>query len=123
MAEYIEREAVLNDLRDSYHELQKIYNGLRYDEERAICGGQLSTFLECILRLKDAPAADVVEVKRGRWENIVYNPVLRKMEATCSSCKVRGEIRVKGNCCGFVVPNSDFCPECGADMREVNDAN
>lgn len=73
--------------------------------------------------VEDFDAADVVERKRGRWENIVYDPVLRKMEATCSYCACRGEVRVKANCCGFVVPDSSFCPTCGADMREVNDAN
>lgn len=107
MAEYIERDALLEDIQAA------VDNG----GMGAVIAGTLKRYV------KRVPAADVVEVKRGRWENIVYNPVLKKMEATCSSCMCRGEIRVKGNCCGFVVPNSDFCPHCGADMREVDDAN
>ena len=36
MAEYIEREALLNDLRGSYNDLMQIYKELNYDEERQI---------------------------------------------------------------------------------------
>lgn len=65
-------------------------------------------------------AADVVERKRGEWVDVVFDPVWKKMKATCTSCSHRGEIRVKSNYCGFVVPDSDFCPNCGADMRGEN---
>ena len=64
MAEYIEREALAADLRGSYEELRNIYNGLRFDEERRICSAELNSFMECIIRVKNAPAADVVEVVR-----------------------------------------------------------
>jgi hypothetical protein len=64
MAEYIEREALLADLRGSYEELRNIYNGLHYDEERQICSAELASFMECIMRVKEAPTADAVEVVR-----------------------------------------------------------
>ena len=67
------------------------------------------------------PAADVVERKHGEWVDVVFDPVWKKMKATCTSCSHRGEIRVKSNYCGFVVPDSDFCPSCGADMRGESD--
>lgn len=67
----------------------------------------------------DTTAADVVERKRGEWVDVVYDPVWKKMKATCTSCLCRGEVRAKRNGCGFAVPDSDFCPNCGADMREV----
>ena len=47
------------------------------------------------------PAADVREVKRGKWE--VHYPL-----ATCSVCGNTMEI----------VTQLNFCPNCGADMRE-----
>ena len=62
--EYIEREALKQDLKESYDRLREIYYGLTYDEDKQICAGQLTTFTEAILRVKDAPAADVVEVVR-----------------------------------------------------------
>ena len=67
------------------------------------------------------PAADVVERKRGEWVDVVYNPVWGKMKATCNSCQCRGEVRVKSNYCGFAVPDSNFCPNCGADMSGAED--
>jgi hypothetical protein len=59
----------------------------------------------------DAPAADVVERKRGEWKYIGGD------EWCCS-------------CCGFVASTegrwepmmAKFCEECGADMREVDHA-
>lgn len=70
--EYIEREALLDDLRESYHELIEIYNGLTYDVDKTACRAELSAFIECILRVKGFPAADVVEGVRCKdckfWE-------------------------------------------------------
>ena len=64
--EYIEREALKEDLKESYERLRAIYDSLTYNEDKQICAGQLTTFTEAILRVKEAPAADVVEVVRCR---------------------------------------------------------
>lgn len=64
--EYIEREALLEDLRESCQELKEIYNGLTYDVDKTACRAELGTFMECIFRVEDFPAADVVEVVRCR---------------------------------------------------------
>jgi len=115
MAEYIEREALKSELQESYNDLLKIYHGLKYDEEKRICAGQVSTFLECILRVKDAPAADVVEVKRGRWVMTLYattskrGRVISNKKFACSECGYSNGRK-----------QSNFCPNCGADMREVD---
>lgn len=66
MAEYIEREALKADIRESYLKLQKIYETLRYERERDICSGELGTFCEILMRIKDFPAADVAPVVRCR---------------------------------------------------------
>ena len=62
------------------------------------------------------PSADVAPVVHAEWLDIVFDPIWRSMKATCSHCMVRGEVRVKSNECGFAVPDSDFCPSCGAKM-------
>ena len=62
--EYIEREALKEDLKESYDRLRAIYYGLTYDEEKQLCERQLATFIEAILRVKEAPAADVAPVVR-----------------------------------------------------------
>ena len=67
-------------------------------------------------RLNNVPTVDAVEVVHGQWIDIQFNPILKSMVATCSHCKVRGNVRVKSNECGFAVPDSDYCPNCGALM-------
>lgn len=62
--EYIEREAVKADLQESYEGLKNIYKVLKHDEERRIAEAQLAVITEAILRVKDAPAADVIEADR-----------------------------------------------------------
>ena len=83
--------------------------------------GNLS-FVACEIKqgfadmVNEAPTVDAVEVVHAEWRDIVFDPMWRSMSATCSHCKVRGEVRVKSNECGFVVPDSDYCPHCGAKM-------
>lgn len=90
----IDANALKDDLRESYNALKKIYDRLEHNEDRAICGGQLSTFLEAILRVKEAPAVDAV-------------PVVR-----CGKCKHYEPCEGgKDYCCwhGSGVVENDFC--------------
>jgi hypothetical protein len=64
MAEYIERETLLDSLRESRKALQEICKGLKLPVEKQICDAQILTFQECILRAKEQPTADVVPVVR-----------------------------------------------------------
>ena len=86
MAEYIEREAAI-----------KRFNFAVLD-----CLGMEPTIRagDIIKALESIPAADVREVKRGKWvynddDNIPY----------CSECIMPQDIEC------------NFCPNCGADMR------
>lgn len=106
MDEYIEREALAEDLRGSYEELRKIYNGLRYDEERRICSSELTSFMECIIRVKEAPTADVVEVRHGSWKRLPFGMFF------CSECR---ELQKKRR----FLPN--YCHQCGAKMDGKGD--
>lgn len=92
--EYIEREAAIS-------KIQSIQGPILSREVRA---------------LRELPAADVVEVVHAEWIDIRFDPMWRSMLATCSHCKVRGEVRVKRNECGFAVPDSNHCPNCGERM-------
>lgn len=50
--------------------------------------------------IESQPTTDVAEVKRGEWKqtNITFNPY-------CSNCK------------NYNVIKTNYCPNCGADMR------
>lgn len=64
----------------------------------------------CLHEIGNIPAADVREVKRGRWINQGTDSEI------CSACGSRFYISAL-----FAVginDEPDFCPNCGADMRE-----
>ena len=66
---------------------------------------------EIMARLKAIPAADVKPVMRGKWIDTCVR------DWTCSVCK--GKIDKVRHVDGYYykdLPN--FCPDCGADMRE-----
>lgn len=58
----------------------------------------------CIKFCQSIPAADVAELKRGRW---ILNQNISEPLFKCSSCGT-AQVRV-----------SRYCPECGAKMDEV----
>lgn len=65
------------------------------------------TWAKAICVLHDMPAADVAQVRHGRWEFLGPNMLNRGcMCGTCSACKVRSE---------YIV-NTGLCPNCGAKM-------
>jgi len=74
-----------------------------------------------IKKLEEQSTADVVERKRGKWI-IKDNPGTGWYRVTCSECgeDVTSTIPVIG-----FFPNAkpiwNFCPDCGADMREETD--
>ena len=89
MAEYIKKDELLKFKADVYDE----DGHLLY----AVPTG-------CIVAM---PPADVAPVRRGRWEFLGPNSLIRDcMCGTCSVCKVR---------CKYIV-NKNLCPNCGAKM-------
>ena len=99
--EYIEREALKEDLKESYERLRAIYDSLTYNEDKQICAGQLTTFTEAILRVKEASAADVAEVRHGRWLCVDTDT---EQFFLCNRCKKKEYWE------------SNYCPNCGAKM-------
>lgn len=112
MVEYINREAILTSLSESYDALKNIYNRLEYEDEKAICKGQLVTFTEAMLRIKEQPAADVAPVVLGRWIEYKYETVSvargRKIHNTKNHCSVCHESNGR--------KKTNYCSNCGAKM-------
>ena len=59
----IDADALKSDLIESKEKLWEIYNGLTHHIDKQICGGQIGSFVEAILRIKDAPTVDAVPVE------------------------------------------------------------
>ena len=89
MKEYIERVTALNAL----------IRALGYCQ----CANDVITRI---------PAADVAEVRHGRWEFLGPNRLNRNcMCGTCSACHVRSK---------YIV-NTAICPNCGARMDKEDE--
>ena len=100
MSEYIERGALLKGLKEDHDNLmqdpeisstKKWHEAILYDRVRRI--------------VENAPTADVVEVKRGKWK------LHKNGSGTCDQCRFTQ----------YDVWDFDtwqnFCGHCGADMR------
>ena len=95
MAEYIEREIIVNLLRDEAKRGATPYHIGLYAAARV---------LEAI------PAADVRPVVRGRWK--LDSDPGEPWRYVCNICGEKTKDTVMGK------PRANFCPNCGADMRE-----
>lgn len=93
MKEYISREVANNALR----ECVRAYPNSFYN------GIEVSR-----TAIRKLPAADVREVVRGKW---IDHQQGRWVYAKCSECETVHDVR------------SNFCPNCGADMRGEADGN
>ena len=101
MTEYIEREAISEEIRKFYYKNPPNFS---YGEgfDRGLDRAQRA--------ILDAPAADVVEVVHGQWEwdtEDIYR---------CSNCTEKSHVKeVMGH------PEWDYCPNCGAKMDGDDD--
>ena len=99
MKEYIERETVLE-------RLAKVDMDTYYGFTAAVQFG-VNHAIQCI---KEAPAADVAEVRHGRWEP--GNPI----------CPVCGENKFKDlDADVWADWQPKFCPNCGARMGKEDE--
>ena len=91
MSKYIDRAALKRELAP-------------YEEN------DFSQQMDVILAIVDAqPAADVAEVRNGRWETAPCNGVY---DMRCSACGFAPGIRFY---------SSDYCPNCGARMGKEDE--
>ena len=105
MAEYIEREALIENLS-----LMAKYQ----------IGERQQGILGVIQTIKMWKTADVVEVKRGKWKDTkaivgINNATLDFEIGNADRCSLCGEDFLA------VRPRYNFCPNCGADMRGNNE--
>lgn len=106
MAEYIDRDAFLEQQRAWYckdcNRRKNTRGEFVYEIGEGMCRAcDIGTMLDAV---EDYPAADVVERKAGKWRR--YSPLTDTFEC---------------NQCGYQVIDKEFrtnfCPNCGADMR------
>jgi hypothetical protein len=98
MAEYIERERLQEAFNADLQHLQSI------DEH---------TVNLVLIEIDEAPAADVAEVKHGKWVDVPLN-----MDPSYFAYKYN--LRKKCSVCKYAMPyeypNFNICPNCGATM-------
>ena len=95
MTDYIDREAVMQKFADHV----KRSNNSDF--------APMPTWNQAVQIVEDFPAADVREVKRGKWIISKSPSVYHSDRFTCPYCDYDVDC----------VP-TNFCPNCGADMRE-----
>ena len=106
MGDYIEREAAIEAVKK-----ERDYTGkFTFEEEHAWAVGFQQGITFALSDVSAIPAADVREVKRGKWT------LHKDGSATCSVCKF-----VQNS--AWDLDNWDnFCHHCGADMRPQEEA-
>ena len=112
MAEYIEREAISEEIRKYYYKNPPNFS---YGEgfDRGLDRAQRA--------ILDAPSADVAPVRHGRWifgKDLPYSwgqIPKNKYHLYCSECLEQAFNRSEDNDPDFDVDTS-YCPNCGAKM-------
>ena len=100
MKEYIERAVAVQELEVLRQEYEM------HDD----CDELVAR--RCRDALSAVPAADVAEVRHGRWEFLGPNRLIKScMCGTCSYCHVRS----------VYIVNTAICPNCGARMDKEGD--
>lgn len=101
MDEYISREVVIKKIAEV--------------QDKATTGTEDVAYYRAIKIIRETPAADVQPVKRGKWkrDDNGYDTYIE-----CSRCGMSLSI------CDYEASEwrevMNFCPDCGADMRETN---
>ena len=104
MAEYIEREAAIEAVE------AQCVDGKMYGRDDG--EGTLVDAYDIIDAISDAPAADVVEVRHGRWDEVYGSDTIR-----CSCCRKRLDAYYAD---GVPFFDPDYCPNCGTRMDGGN---
>ncbi len=99
MADYISRDAAKDAISEWLMKALHPENMSSYSE------GERAAYRTALSEIADLPAADVRPVVRAKWTST----------GRCSNC---------GNPVAFALKEDgwhlgDFCPKCGADMREA----
>lgn len=105
MNRYIDADWIIQKLERWRGQLAETYGE---NDEYVLCLG------EVLMKLDDAPTADVRENVRGEWLDYWDNPIKYyfdgRYSAHCSVCGYHPEYEEE-------MRSANFCPNCGADMR------
>lgn len=102
MAEYIERETLINACKKIIHD--------RWNETTAPVSWS-HAYADFIDDIKEQPTADVAPVRHGQWVKEKKDVLIHWH---CSACR---------ECYFLEEPNAKYCPNCGARMDGDADAN
>ncbi|MBP5720439.1 MAG: hypothetical protein J6W82_05185 [Bacteroidales bacterium] len=108
MSDYISREASLRYLNDIW--LTATPDGRTAEEDKPIAVARCMGLNDAMDAIKSIPAADVREVVRGKWLFDCERQMHDGWTYRQYHCTV----------CGFQMVGGihNFCPNCGADMKE-----
>lgn len=106
MAEYIDKQAVINRIKEYALEVY----GIDLDDAKQFAGGSLvENYSEGLYEAKelveDIPTADVAPVVHGRWSTGRFNMETGNYEEQCARCRNFSKEYGK-----------PYCPNCGAKM-------
>ena len=76
---------------------------------------KLATMTDAKMAIAEIPAADVATVVHGRWVQVICHEEFEdgfvdRVKECCSVCHAPNGRRT-----------TNYCPDCGADMRGIND--
>ena len=109
MAEYIEREALIQKYRSEIEQMREYaINTPNGDDGNVLeCRGELTGMRMALEFIQRYPAADVVEVRHGQYISTGYY----ELYCEFGDCSI----------CGADMPRgSDYCPNCGTRMDGGN---
>jgi rubrerythrin len=98
MDDYISREEVMSVIANM--QVEHHYDAANLEDRYVV-----AHLLEVADRIKELKAANVQPVKHGKWEGYL-----------CPECNENADYFISGNFYFDEEPN--FCPNCGADMRD-----
>lgn len=114
MAEYIERDALIQKYRSEIEKMREYaINTPNGDGGNVLeCRGELTGMRMALEFIQRYPAADVVEVRHGRWDEVYGSDTIR-----CSCCRKRLDAYYAD---GVPFFEPDYCPNCGTRMDGGN---
>ena len=113
MAEYIEREALIEKILSISVTISGRCSG------KTLLYEALKSYRETVLEfIKQVPTADVVEVKHGEWSNTDWSDVAINGYMVCTQCNVMiPKCEYNRYCLSYL----RYCPNCGAKMDGKGD--
>ncbi len=113
--DFIKREALIKEISS----ISITMNIGQVNNCKTLLENVIKSYCQAVLKkVKEAPAADVVEVRHGEWKDTDWAGVSVKGYMACSQCNVMIPTCDDNRyCLGYLY----FCPNCGAKMDGKGD--